>query len=142
MDRPRRICRRPKRFIDDGKVEDSSRRQKKSRHQKKSELVEPPALPTEAQECAKLPGSPDRIALMLSPMLPPMLSPMPSPMPSPMAPISWRSIGASTGLPAVELPSDLCWKSPNRVGSGGSDCSLARAGSAEQLLRQLFSPQN
>jgi hypothetical protein len=62
-----------------------------------------------------------------------------------MAPISWRSIGASTGLPAVEFPSGLCWESPNRVGSGGSDCSLARAGSAgsaEQLLRQLFPPQN
>jgi hypothetical protein len=86
-----------------------------------------------------------------------------SPMPSPMAPISWRSIGASAGLQAVDLPSDtlLCWESPNRVGSGGSDailragsagsdCSLARAGSAgsdcslasEQLFRKLFSPQN
>ena len=143
--RPHRTCGPPARFRQNDEVYSS--RQKKSRNQKKSELVEPPALPTEAQECAKLPGSPDRNALMLSPMLPPMLSPMPSPMPSPMAPISRRLIGASAGLQAVGLPSDLCWESPGgsdatlRAGSAGSDCSLARAGSTEQLLRELFPPQ-
>lgn len=129
--RPHRARRPPARFRQNDEVYS---RQKKSRNQKKSELVEPSALPTEARECAKLPDSPDRNALMLSPMLPQMLSPIP--------PIPQRLIGASASLPKVDSPSHahMWWQSPKRVGSGESDSSLTRAGSTERLLRELFPP--
>jgi hypothetical protein len=124
--RLRRTCGPPERF---------RQNEVYSSRQKKSELVKPPALPTEAQECAKLPDSPDRNALML---LPPLLSPMLSPIP----PIPQRLIGASASLPKVDSPSHahMWWQSPKRVGSGESDSSLTRAGSTELFLRELFPP--